>query len=339
MQKADVNSFPDWDEAVKEYRNTRDPAAREAFENRLRGASYLSAEEITLTETDVSLLGGRKNLYVNRGRAVVTASDGRRFLPFCTSESEFSKMPPGGGRSTADFSAILNSVAADAGLAGAIINPVGWGMLVLTRRELNRIAGLTGDAGGAGAPDIKSIAKGTEALTPEMEGALSSMLGANPRLADTLKSYAGGNVRLNSAGRVVADKIVQIKGPAPPGVDRGSPGVPIELGKSKVELLFAKAVPPGLGRAVAAALRPEHDARAVYYLLAKINDAKPVPFIAADFGGYDKRVCAAIAGAAGRIMGERGKGFVVARAAGSDLERARIIGELIYSRDEGYISE
>jgi hypothetical protein len=95
--------------------------------------------------------------------------------------------------------------------------------------------------------------------------------------------------------------------------------------------------PYGLGPVVAYALRGGYDVRSVYYMSSSIDDGKTsVPFIAADFDGPTEPVYAAIAGAFTQVVGNDAK-VIVAKAGGEDLDLARALGRLLYSRAGDYV--
>jgi hypothetical protein len=345
MPNTNTDHFPDWDETVAAFRSNRGPDGLSAFDARMRGALFISPGTLSIKETDTSSLDGRKRLSVYNGRAVMKLDGGQRLLMLFTSESEFKKTPLAKqGYAVMDFKGVCTAVAANKNLTGAIINPTNLKSgVALTLSDLQRIKDGAGDAASAEEQPRKPGAElfSSDGLTPEQESAVAGVIEANPQLADILKSYAdgGGQTRLNRAETFATDSVMEIKVPVPKGATPnrgGSASAKIDLRKANVEFAFALATPPGLGQAIADALLDK--VRSVYYMLAKIHGGKYGPFIAADFDGPAESVCNAIAGAARGIMGEHAAELIVAKASGKNLLRAQTIGELLYSRDDGYIS-
>lgn len=116
----------------------------------------------------------------------------------------------------------------------------------------------------------------------------------------------------------------------------GTIGVNIDPRKAPFAIARARSVPPGLGQAVADALRYEYDVRSAYYMRCSVDGEEYLPFIAADFDGPEESVYAAINMAFKRIMGGDAHA-VISKADGGGLDQAQTVGELIYSRDDAYV--
>jgi hypothetical protein len=116
----------------------------------------------------------------------------------------------------------------------------------------------------------------------------------------------------------------------------GTIGVNIDPRRAPFAIARARSVPPGLGQAVADALRYEYDVRSAYYMRCSVDGKEYLPFIAADFDGPEESVYAAINMAFKRIMGGDAHA-VISKADGGGLDQAQTVGELIYSRDDAYV--
>jgi hypothetical protein len=128
-----IDHFPDWDEALREYKTSRDPAVRAAFEARLRDAFFIVC--FTLPQADSGRTGAE--------RMIATANTGARMLTYFTSEDRLPESE-GSDTTTVTFQDIYEELRVSENFAGVVINASDKSLantLALTRANVYRIAG------------------------------------------------------------------------------------------------------------------------------------------------------------------------------------------------------
>jgi hypothetical protein len=193
MPNANIDHFPNWDEALREYRTASAPAARVKFELQLRASKYLAPKNVTRTPVSETAPEGdtRRGEKVNTDRTVGTTPDGERYLLFFTSSGELEKTTDH-DYTEVSFQELYDDVMKDKSIAGAIINAAGalvnsaGNGLILPRRELNRLMDTAADAGQEGfvAREASLSVQTGNAWPPELQRALVDALSRRPEVRE-----------------------------------------------------------------------------------------------------------------------------------------------------------
>jgi hypothetical protein len=167
-----IDHFPDWNEALREYRTTEAPAVRASFEARLRDAFFVVG--FLMPQADSDGMGvGRMIAATNNGNMLIYFTSEER-IPESDNTAELSA-------TVFTFQELYEEMLRDKSMAGVVINPNREGntknALILTRREVNRIADLARDAGqDMEAREMSYSIQTGNAWPPELQQALAEAL-------------------------------------------------------------------------------------------------------------------------------------------------------------------
>jgi hypothetical protein len=180
---SNINSFPDWDAALAEYQTADDPAARTAFEIRLRAGRFLAAGHRVKTAMDDPAPISKERTAadkVNYERMIANGANGDRYLTFFTSLAELERIKDY-EYTEVSFQELYDESLAYETTKGAVINPGGQ-VLALTRRNLNRLMDVARDAGQErfAARELSYGAQAANAWPPELQRAFADALSRRP---------------------------------------------------------------------------------------------------------------------------------------------------------------